>query len=71
MNKDTNKKSKLIEARYDKKIIFTEHEIQCILRYMQNNSLSDIGINLELKLNTVHFYLTNAIQKLYLSGKAL
>ncbi|HVV69413.1 MAG TPA: hypothetical protein VHE99_10355 [Gammaproteobacteria bacterium] len=72
MNKDaTQKKSKFLQARYDKKIIFTELEIQCILQYMQNNSLSDTEINLELEPNTVRFYLMNAIQKLHLSSKAL
>ena len=70
MDKDSaTKKLEIMEQQQEKEISFTELESQCVLQYMQNKSLINIGVDLGLTPNTVRFYLMNAGQKLHLSGK--
>lgn len=53
----------------NKKTTLTNLEIQCILQLMQNKTPTQIGVNFGLSLNTIHFYLMNAGQKLRLIAK--
>ncbi len=68
MDKSSAIKKMGLAGKQKNELNFTDLERQCVLHFMQNNTLAKIAMDLQLSEFTVEFYLMNAIQKLYLTA---